>query len=172
MSLGLSRLKTVTECREQTETGCLEQFHDASNPRRVRLVCNNQNEMIRVKRAFLATFNAPLQTAHAWCNNPNYDSSHCKQYESQLTDDFIKTCSTRSVCSLNQYYTELPNCPSTILDPEMVRRTYIHVEFDCLPSELHCFVSILLYCFATKIKIPNKRKKNCKLESISFIEIL
>ena len=137
------------ECRQLTETGCLEQFHDPSNPRRVRLVCD-QREMIRVKRAFLATFDAPLQTAHGWCDNPNYDSTHCKQYESQLTDDFISTCNTRSVCAVNQYYTELPDCQSAISDPQLARRTYIHVEFDCLPSKLHYIVSkicVNIHCF-------------------------
>ena len=130
------------ECREQSETGCLEQFHDSSNPRRVRLVCN-QREMIRIKRALLATFYAPLETANGWCDNPNYNSSHCKQYESQLTDDFIKTCNTRSVCTVDQYYTELPGCQSAISDPQLVRRTYIHVEFDCLPRKLHYIVSVI-----------------------------
>ena len=88
MPIRLSGLFTVTECREQSETGCLEEFHVASNPRRVRLVCN-QRELIRVKRAFLATFDG-LETAPRWCDSPYYDSSHCKQYESQVTDDFIE----------------------------------------------------------------------------------
>ena len=140
--MGLSEPQTVAECRELTETGCLEEYHNQSNPRRVRLVCN-QNRIIRVKRAFLATFDAPLQTAHGWCDNANHDSSHCKQYESQLTDDFITTCNTRSVCTINQYYTELSDCQSASSDPQLVRRTYIHVEFDCLPHKLHYIVSII-----------------------------
>ena len=133
----------------------------------------NQNRMIRVKRAFLATFDAPLQTAHGWCDNANHDSSHCKQYESQLTDDFITTCNTRSVCTINQYYTELSDCQSASSDPQLVRRTYIHVEFDCLPRKLHYIVNLskysLLHSFATIIKVSIlNRRKNYKLKSISF----
>ena len=162
--LAIYSLYCFVECREQSETGCLEESHNPSNPRRVRLVCD-QREMIRAKRAFLATFNAPLQTAHRWCDNPNYDSSHCKQYESQLTGDFIRTCNTRSVCTVNQYYTELSDCQSAVFDPQLVRRTYIHVEFDCLPSKLlHYFKNLskhLLPLFSATINVPllNIRKK-------------
>ena len=131
----LNGISIVTECRELSETSCLEQYHTQSNPRRVRLVCN-QNEMIRIKRAFMAIFNAPVETAHEWCNNPSYNSSDCTQYESELTDDFISTCNTISVCSLNLYYTELPNCQHSVFNPQLFRRTYIHIEFDCLPSKL------------------------------------
>ena len=141
--MGMGGLYILTECRRKlSETGCLEEYHDASNPRRVRLVCD-QGEMLRIKKAFLATFNETLQTAHRWCDNPNYEANHCKQYESELTDDFIRMCNTISVCSVNQYYTALADCPSTGFDPQMVRRTYIHVEFDCLPSKLHTLLSTL-----------------------------
>ena len=153
--MGIGVLYTLTECRELSETGCLEEYHDASNPRRVRLVCD-QGEMIRIKKAFLATFHEPLQTAHRWCDNPSYDSSHCKQYESQLTGDFIRTCNTISVCTENQYYTALPDCQSTGFDSQKVRRTYIHVEFDCLPSKLHSILSTLLQ-FGLHYEYRNKK---------------
>ena len=142
------------ECRELNVTGCLEEYHNASNPRRVRLVCN-QGEMLRIKKAFLAAFDAPLQAAHRWCDNPSYDSSHCKQYESQLTDDFIRTCNTISVCSVNQYHTALPDCQSTGFDPQMARRTYIHVEFDCLPRKLHSSLSTYAYFSGGLVYIMN-----------------
>ena len=106
----------------------------------------DQGEMLRIKKAFLATFDEPLQTAHRWCDNPNYDSSHCKQYQSQLTDNYIRTCNTISVCTVNQYYTALPACQSAGFDLQMVRKAYIHVEYDCLQSKLQCnFICDLVF---------------------------
>ena len=62
------------------------------------------------EQALMATADVPLENAHNWCNFPAYDSSHYTQYKQHLTDEFTITCIIRSVCSLRQYYTVLPNC--------------------------------------------------------------
>ena len=123
-----------TDCREASVTNCIEEYHDETNPRTIRLVCES-NKMIRIKRAFMARVDVPLQNGHNWCNFPAYDPSHCQNYQRQLTDEFASSCNTISVCSLRQYYSELHKCQTSTFDARIVKKTYIHVEFDCMSSK-------------------------------------
>ena len=90
----------------------------------------------------MSKFYAPLEAAHIWCNFPTHSPNDCKQYETQLTDDFINTCNTISVCNVNEYYTNLSECQPSVYNPQLVPKNYIHIEYDCLPSKLNSTVNI------------------------------
>ena len=83
----------------------------------------------------MATADVSLENAHNWCNFPAYNPSHCTQYKQHLTDEFTTSCNTRSVCSLRQYYTVLSDCQASTFNGQIVKKTYIHVEYDCLSSK-------------------------------------